>query len=174
MKKAIKLTLAVALMLSASSLFAQKLGRINSQDILLAMPETKEMETNMQAFTKDLQDNLETISVEFNQKLTDYQKNYSTYSDSVRQLKERELQELQNRRQEFEQVAQQDIQKKQQELLTPIIEKAKAAIDKVAKDNGYLAIFETGSLASYDEAALTDIAPQVRAELGIADAPAAQ
>ncbi|MDE5691990.1 MAG: OmpH family outer membrane protein, partial [Alistipes sp.] len=150
MKKAIKLTLAVALMLSASSLFAQKLGRINSQDILLAMPETKEMETNMQAFTKDLQDNLETISVEFNQKLTDYQKNYSTYSDSVRQLKERELQELQNRRQEFEQVAQQDIQKKQQELLTPIIEKAKAAIDKVAKDNGYLAIFETGSLAAYD------------------------
>lgn len=146
MKKAIKLTLAVALMLSATSLFAQKFGRINSQEILLAMPETKEMETNLQAYAKDLQDNLETIAVEFNQKLADFQKNYATYSDSVRQLKERELQELQNRRQEFEQVAQQDIQKKQQELLTPIIEKAKAAIDKVAKENGYMAIFETGSL----------------------------
>ncbi len=92
----------------------------------------------------------------------------------MRQLKERELQELQNRRQEFEQVAQQDIQKKQQELLTPIIEKAKAAIDKVAKENGYMAIFETGSLAAFDEAALTDLAPQVRAELGITAAPAAQ
>lgn len=103
MKKAIKLTLAVALMLSATSLFAQKFGRINSQEILLAMPETKEMETNLQAYAKDLQDNLETIAVEFNQKLADFQKNYATYSDSVRQLKERELQELQNRRQEFEQ-----------------------------------------------------------------------
>ncbi len=174
MKKAIKLTLAVALMLSATSLFAQKFGRINSQEILLAMPETKEMETNLQAYAKDLQDNLETIAVEFNQKLADFQKNYATYSDSVRQLKERELQELQNRRQEFEQVAQQDIQKKQQELLTPIIEKAKAAIDKVAKENGYMAIVETGSLAAFDEAALTDLAPQVRAELGITDAPAAQ
>ena len=181
MKKAIKLTLAVALMLSASSLFAQKFGRINSQEILLAMPETKEMETNMQAYGKDLQDNLETITVEFNQKYLDFQKNFDTYSDAVKQLKQKELTDLQtryeqfqNRREEFEQVAQQDYQKKQQELLTPIIEKAKAAIDKVTKENGYLVVFETGSLASYDEAALTDLAPQVRQELGIADAPAAQ
>ena len=108
MKKAIKLTLAVALMLSASSLFAQKFGRINSQEILLAMPETKEMETNMQAYGKDLQDNLETITVEFNQKYLDFQKNFDTYSDAVKQLKQKELQELQNRREEFEQVAQQD------------------------------------------------------------------
>lgn len=169
MKKLIKLTLAAALLLSASSLFAQKFGRINSQEILLAMPESKEMETNMQAFVKDLQDNLETITVEFNQKYLDFQKNFETYSDSVRQLKQKELQELQNRREEFEQIAQQDIQKKQQELMTPIIEKAKAAIDKVAKENGYLVIFETNSLASFDEAALTDLAPQVRAELGISE-----
>ncbi|MBD5068570.1 MAG: OmpH family outer membrane protein [Alistipes sp.] len=169
MKKAIKLTLAAALLLSASSLSAQKLGRINSQEILLAMPESKEMETNMQAFVKDLQDNLETIAVEFNQKYLDFQKNVESYSDSVRQLKSKELQELQNRREEFEQIAQQDIQKKQQELMTPIIEKAKAAIDKVAKENGYLVVFETNSLASFDEAALTDIAPQVRKELGIAE-----
>ncbi|MDE7304497.1 MAG: OmpH family outer membrane protein [Alistipes sp.] len=177
MKKVIKLTLAVALTLSASSLFAQKFGRINTQEILLAMPETKEMNTNMQAYGKDLEDNLETIAVEFNQKLAEYQKNYASYSDAVRQLKEKELQELQNRRQEFEQIAQQDYQKKQQELLTPIIEKAKNAIDKVAKANGYMVVFDTatGSLASFDEATLTDLAPLVRAELGITEeAPAAE
>lgn len=174
MKKVIKLTLAVALTLSASSLFAQKFGRINSQEILLAMPETKEMETNMQAFYKDLQDNLETITVEFNQKYLDFQKNFDTYSDAVRQLKQKELQELQSRREEFEQIAQQEYQKKQQELLTPIIDKAKSAIDKVAKENGYLAVFETGSLAAYDAEALTDLAPQVRSELGIAETPAAE
>ena len=170
MKKVIKLTLAVALTLSASSLFAQKFGRINTQEILLAMPETKEMNTNMQAYGKDLEDNLETIAVEFNQKLADYQKNYASYSDAVRQLKEKELQE-------FEQIAQQDYQKKQQELLTPIIEKAKGAIDKVAKANGYMVVFDTatGSLASFDEATLTDLAPLVRAELGITEeAPAAE
>ena len=169
MKKAIKLTLSLALMLSASSLFAQKFGRINTQEIIMAMPETKEMQTNMDAYGKDLQDNLETITVEFNQKLADYQKNYETLSDAVRQLREKELQELRNRSQEFEQIAQQDFQKKQQELLAPIIDKAKNAIDKVSQANGYLAVFDisTGSLAYFDEAALTDIALLVRKELGI-------
>lgn len=169
MKKTVRLTLAVVMILGASQLFAQKFGRINTQEIIMAMPETKEMQTNMDAYGKDLQDNLETITVEFNQKLADYQKNYETLSDAVRQLREKELQELRNRSQEFEQIAQQDFQKKQQELLAPIIEKAKNAIDKVSSENGYLAVFDisTGSLAYYNEANLTDIAPLVRKELGL-------
>lgn len=175
MRKAIKLTLAVVLVMSASSLFAQKFGRINVQEVVGQMPETKTMQENMQVFIKDLQDNMETITVEFNKKLQDYQKNAGTLSDSVRQLREKELNELRNRSQEFEQIAQEDIQKKQNELLAPIIEKAKNAIDKLAAAGGYLAVFDTsmGSLAYFDEATLTDLAPIVKKELGITDAPAA-
>ena len=44
MKKAIKLTLAVVLVMGATSLFAQKFGRINTQEIIMAMPETKTMQ----------------------------------------------------------------------------------------------------------------------------------
>ncbi len=175
MKNVLKLTLAVMMTLGATSLFAQKFGRINTQELIMLMPETKEMQTNMEAFAKEIQDNLETIRVEFNTKLADYQKNYETLSDSVKQLKEKELQELQNRSSEFEQVAQQDYQKKQNELLAPIVSKAKEAIDKVSKAGGYLVVFDisTGSLAYFDEAALTDIAPEVRRELGISETAAA-
>ena len=169
MKKAIKLTLAVALMLSASSLFAQKFGRINSQEILLAMPETKEMETNMQAYGKDLQDNLETITVEFNQKYLDFQKNFDTYSDAVKQLKQKELTDLQTRYEQFQQVAAQDIQKKQMELLEPIRKKAVDAINEVAKAGGYIVVFDMmgNSLAYIDESATTDISGEVKAKLGV-------
>ena len=66
MKKLIKLTLVVALVLGSSSLFAQKLGRINLEEIITLMPEYKEMMTNMEAYSKDLRDNLETIQVELN------------------------------------------------------------------------------------------------------------
>ena len=69
MKKALKLTLAVALMMGATSLYAQKFGRINSQEIVMAMPETKEMQTNLETFGKELNENIETINVEFNNKL---------------------------------------------------------------------------------------------------------
>lgn len=175
MKKVMKLTLAIALMMGATSLFAQKFGRINTQEIITAMPEMKEMQANMDVYGKDLQDNLEAIGVEFNTKLQDYNKNYSTMSDAVRQLKEKELQELQGRRQEFEQAAQQDYQKRYNELLAPIIDKAKDAIDKIAEAGIYTVVFDTsaGSLAYFDEAMLPDLAPEVKKSLGITDAPAA-
>lgn len=175
MKKAIKLTLAVVFVMGATSLFAQKFGRINTQEVISVMPEMKEMQTNIEAYSKDLQENMETIVVEYNNKYQEFNKNFATMSDAVRQLKEKELNELIQRRNEFEQVAQQDLQKRYNELLAPIIEKAKAAIDKVASAGGYLTIFDTstGSLAYFDETALTDIAPIVKKELGITDAPAA-
>ena len=175
MKKAIKLTLAVALVMGSTSLFAQKFGRINTQEIIMAMPETKTMQENMETYAKELQDNIETMNVEFNTKLQDFQKNYNTFSDAIKEMKEKELQDMQNRTREFQERAQQDYQKKQNELLGPIIEKAKAAIDKVSAANAYTVVFDpsTGSLAYFDEATLTDIAPQVKKELGITDAPAA-
>lgn len=176
MKKAIKLTLAVVLMMSATSLFAQKFGRINTQEIVVAMPETKEMHTNMEAFVKDLQNTMETMNVEFNTKLQDFQKNFNTDSEAVRDMKQKDLQALQERREQFESAAQAEVQKKQAELAAPIYEKAKAAIDKVAAANGYLAVFDTsaGALIYFDEAVLTDLAPAVKQELGITDAPAAE
>lgn len=174
MKNVIKLTLAVAFALSTTSLFAQKFGRINSQEIISTMPEAKTMETNLQAYGKDLNDALEAMKVEMANKLQEYQKNYSTMTEAIRNMQEKSLQDLQARSQEFEQTAQQDYQKKYSELLAPIIEKAKAAIDKVCQVNGFFVVFDlsTGSLAYFDEAQLTDVAPLVKKELGIVDAPA--
>ena len=175
MKKAIKLTLAVVLVMGSTSLFAQKFGRINTQGIIMAMPETKTMQENMDTFAKELSDNIETMNVEFNTKLQDFQKNYNTFSDAIKEVKEKELNDMQTRTREFQERAQQDYQKKQNELLAPIIDKAKSAIDKVAAAGGFLVVFDTatGSLAYFDEATLTDVAPAVKKELGITDAPAA-
>ena len=117
MKKAIKLTLAVVLVMGATSLFAQKFGRINTQEIIMAMPETKTMQENMDTFAKELSDNIETMNVEFNTKLQDFQKNYNTFSDAIKEVKEKELNDMQTRTREFQERAQQDYQKKQNELL---------------------------------------------------------
>lgn len=169
MKKAIKLTLAVVLLMGATSTFAQKFGRINSEEIIAVMPETKEMQTNMQAYVKNLQDEMEALQVEYNNKLQEFQKNFETYSEAVRDMKSKDLESITNRIREFEQVAREDIQKKQYELLAPIHEKLRLAINKVSAEGGYLAVFDivAGSLAYFDEAALTDLAPAIRKELGI-------
>ena len=157
------------MVLGSSSLFAQKLGRINLEEIITLMPEYKEMMPNMEAYSKDLRDNLETLQVELNTKYNDYQKNKATNSEVTRQLKEKELTDLQNRLQEFYQSAQEDLQKKEKELTDPIVAKAQEAVKKVAQKGAYVAVFNTTipSMVYYDEAAMTDLSTEVKAELGI-------
>jgi outer membrane protein len=98
----------------------------------------------------------------------------STYSESVLQLKQSELSQLQQRFVDFQQIAQQDMQKKEVEVMNPIYEKANEAVKKVATAGGYVAIFSTtgdqpasAGLAYFDPAALTDITASVKKELGI-------
>ena len=123
----------------------------------------------MQAYAKDLDAQLETIGVEFNTKLQEFQQSADTLGDAMKQLKEKELNDLQTRYQEFQQMAGSDMQKKQVELLQPIQEKCLNAISEVAKAGGYIVIFDlaAGSLAYIDEAATTDISPEVKTKLGI-------
>ncbi len=174
MKKILKLTLAVALMMCATVASAQKFGRVDLAAIVPNMPEFKEAQTNLEAYGMDLQNQLEQIQVEFNQKYAEYEKNRATYTDTIRQMKESELQQLQQRFQEFQQIAQQDIQQKEAELMEPIYNKANEAVKAVAEAGGYMAIFSTAGdmatsagLAYFDPAALTDITAEVKKGLGI-------
>ena len=166
MKKVLKLTLAVVCVMFSTSLFAQKIGRISSQEVVVNMTEYKEAQTQLEALAKDLQAQMETIQVEMNTKIQEYQKGAETMTDAVRQLKEKELNDLNTRLQEFNQVAQQELQKKEQELMEPIIKKANEAITEVSKAGGYTVIFETGSMIYFDEAQVKDITPEVKAKLG--------
>lgn len=169
MKKVLKLTLVVVCVMCSTSLFAQKFGRINTAEIISSMPEYKEAMTQLESYVKELEAQAETISVELNTKGQDFQKNYETMTEAVRQLKEKELMDLQNRLQEFSQMAQQDIQKKQAELEQPIQKKAMDAINEVSKSGGYTAIFNviSGPVVYVDEAQVTDIGPAVKEKLGI-------
>lgn len=169
MKKVMKAFLVVALTLCTTTIFAQKMGRINMQEIIIAMPETTEMQTKLEAFRQDLLGNLETMQVELNNKFEDYQKTATTATDSVRALKEKDMQDLQTRMEQFEQNAMQEMQAKQNELLQPILVKAREAVTKVSQAGGYTVVYDlsVASLAYYDEASVIDIAPEVKAELGI-------
>ena len=175
MKKLIKLTLVVAMTFGATAtLSAQKFARVNSQEIFAVMPETAEMQKNLEAFGKDLNEQLEQIQVEFNNKVADFEKNQATMAPSVKQMKQQELQQLQARYGEFQQIAQQDFQRKQAELAEPIDKKLKASIAKIAKAGGYLGVFDTSvpSLIYFDAAAMTDISAAVKKDLGIVETPA--
>lgn len=170
MKNLLKLTLFAALfVVCSSSAYAQKFGYINSQELISLMPERDSAVVQFNKFQEELESQMETIQVEFNTKYMDYQKNSTTMTDGVRQMKEKELQDLQRRLDEFGQAAQQDLQEMQQKLMTPIIEKAQAAIKKVGKAHSMTMVFDisVGAVVYNDEATTTDILPLVKKELGI-------
>ena len=166
MKKVLKLTLAVVCVMFSTSLFAQKIGRINSQEVVVNMTEFKEAQTQIEALAKDLQAQAETIQVEFNNKVQEYQKGLETMTDAVRQIKEKELSDMQTRLTEFQKAAAADLEKKNAELMQPVIEKANKAVQDVAKAGGYAVILETGSMVYFDEAQVKDITPEVKTKLG--------
>ena len=172
MKKILKLTLVLAMVLCSTSVYAQKLASVNTQEIFAVMPETKEMQTNLDAFGKELQEQLEAIQVEFNNRYAEFEKNQATMNPTVKQMKQSELNGLQERYAQFQQIAQQDFAKKQQELAAPIQQKLDAAIEKVAKAAGYAAVFDAMAFVYSDAAQVVNINAAVKKELGITDAPA--
>lgn len=176
MKRVVKLTLLAAVLMLAgtSSSFAQKFGYINYQELISVMPERDSVEIKLNALAKEIGEQLELIQVEYNNKYADYQKAAANMSDAAKNLKEQELRSLSERFGQMQQSAQQEIAAEQEKLSAPIIEKAQNAIKKVSKANGLIAVFDTsmGAMAYYDEAAMVNVLPLVKKELGIVDTPA--
>src|ERR1035437_5188 len=104
---------------------------------------------------------------ELNDKNAEYQNNVKNYTDLIKQTKQNELQDINKRIQDFQAQAQTDFQKKNTELMKPINEKAKKAIEKVAKAKGYKIVLDSGGGRVLFTEPADDIFSFVKAELGI-------
>ena len=134
--------LALLSILTLSTIAQNKFGYIDSQELLMLMPERKTAETEVQNFAKSLEAQLGSMTAEYQQNVQEYQANESTYTDLVKQDKVAEITSLEQRIQAFQQNAQQSLQAKEQELLEPILAKARKAIEDVAIEGGYTYIFD--------------------------------
>ena len=109
------------------------------------MPERKTAETEVANFAKSLEAQLGSMTAEYQQSVQEYQANESTFSDLVKQDKVAEITGLEQRIQSFQQNAQQSLQTKEQELLEPILAKARKAIEDVATEGNFTYIFDKSS-----------------------------
>ena len=136
------LLLSLTFLISISSFSQNKFGYIDSQELLLLMPERKIAEEEVQTFAKSLESQLQAMTAEYQQSVQEYQANEATYTDLVKQDKVTEITGLEQRIQSFQQNAQQALQSKEQELLEPILQKARQAIEDVATEGDYTYIFD--------------------------------
>ena len=144
-----------------------KLGYINSNELLSIMPQSMEMQTELQSYAKGLESSLAAMQAEGEKKLADYQQNEATMSELVKQDKIRELESIQQRILEFQQNAQESLAAKEQELITPILDKARKAIEDVAKEENFTYIFDASTGNILYAAESENILPLVKAKLGL-------
>ena len=174
MKKIVKLAAVFLLIVAtATTVNAQKIAHINLNDLLLLLPERKKAEADIQEYAKQLDGQLKTMSNEYDSKIADYQAKESLMTEPVKADKQKEIGDLEERIKSFQQTAQESLQKKQNDLLEPMIATAKKAIEEVAKDNGYKnCIDSSAGVLLYSDPA-DDILPLVKKKLNLTDAPGA-
>lgn len=139
--------LTVTMIAANSDLQAQsKIGYISTEELVSIMPETAKADSNLQQFrgaliqnAQDKQSALETAIEKFN-------KDSVSMTSAVKDVRRGELQKMLQDLQTEDQRIQQQLQQRQQELITPINRKAFDAIQSVAKESGYTYIFEKGAL----------------------------
>ena len=129
---------------NASAQTKSKYAHVNSNDLMQVMPGMDTARTAIENHAKQLEDEMKAMYAEYERKVTDFQEKQGTMSQSLQQVKMKEIQDLQARIQSFEEQAQLDLQAKQEELLKPLVDRAKDAISAVAKENGYSYVFDSG------------------------------
>jgi len=167
--KYILLTIA-SLAIFTTSLNAQtksKFGHIDSQALLEAMSEKAAADKKLEEFAATLEKQLGAMSSELESKVQDYRANEAVMSDIIAQTKAEEIQNLEQRIQAFQQNAQQRLAKEEASVYQPILDKAKASIEKVAEENGFTYVFDTSSGSLLYQPESDDILPLVKADLGI-------
>lgn len=163
MFKKILLALAVALPLGA---MAQKIGVVEADQIMQLMPETKSAQDALAASSKVFEDEFGKLNTEIDNKYAEFQGLAADTPASIKERRQQEIQDLAQRIQAFQQNAQNELAKQQQQLMQPIQEKLINAIKAVGAEQGLTMILPDG-VAIYTGGDVIDVTPAVKAKLGI-------
>jgi len=162
------LFVAFALFFAFNTVQAQSVAHIDSEQLLMAMPETKAMETELKKVQQTYADEYNSQATALQAKLKKYDAEAPTQTDAKNEERRVEVQQLQQKIQKYGQTAEQEIQKKRFDLLKPIVEKAQKAVQDVAKAKGIKYVFDSSpgkGLIVFKEG--EDLMPAVKAKLGI-------
>jgi outer membrane protein len=152
---------------------AQKVGHVNFQSIVQALPDYKTADTEYQVYSQTLEDDLKFIETEYTSSLEKLNEEQSKPQPNATKVKihTATVQKLQMDYQETQQVNQEKLREKLAELTQPLTEKVSNAVSEVAKEKGYSHVIDNsyGTLIYADDAHSLDKA--VKAKLKIVDTP---
>lgn len=142
-----------------------KLGHINSQELLQIMPGRDTAQATLQKEAAEIESTLKTMQSELERISNEFMQKQAEWTELIRNTRRSEIQDMQTRIQAFYENAQKQLQEREAELTKPIVDRAKKAIEDVAREGGYTYIFDGATLLYSQDS--EDIMPQVKKKLGL-------
>ncbi|UYQ92465.1 OmpH family outer membrane protein [Chitinophaga horti] len=168
MKKYVIVALvAFSAMVSVKASAQGKIAHINASELLQLMPEAKTASEQLEQFAAGLEKDQRALVDEYTKQMQLFDSTSAKLAEAVKQAKIKEIQATQQRIQEFNAGADQKINTKKQELLKPVLDKAKKAIEEVAKEKGYGYVFDNSEGLLLVAPAADDLMATVKTKLGI-------
>lgn len=162
------LFVAIVLFVGATTMNAQsKVAHINTADLVEAMPAMKAAQSQLEKLQKTYDTEIRAMAQELDTKIKQYGAEADSKTDEENRKRAEEVQGMQNNIAAYRQQAMTDLQKKEGDILSPIIEKAKAAIQKVARAKGYQYVYDATPGGGLLLAEGYDLLADVKKELGI-------
>ncbi len=168
MKKTRTLFIAVLMFFGALS-FANaqsKIAHINTQELVAAMPEMKDAQNQMDQLAKTYEAEIKELATALQNKMKQYDAEATSQTDEENAKRLQEVQGMEQNIRQYQANAQKDMQQKELDLLKPITEKAKAAILKVARAQGFQYVLDSSQGSGVIMADGKDLLPEVKKELG--------
>jgi len=144
-----------------------KLGHINTAELMRLMPELEQAEQELQQVEREFEAALRTMITDYENLIQEFQANQQQWSELIRATRIRAIQDLEQRIQDFRQQSEREFQFLRESLLTPIIERARVAIEDVARENGFTYIFDTSGGMLLFAADSDDILPLVKRKMNL-------
>ena len=145
-----------------------KIGHINSQEILQQLPVTDSIQKVLAGEANEMEQLYNEMLKVHEANIQKFESEKATYSEFVRNSKQKDLMEAETKIQQFSQDASQQLQKRQSELLKPVYEKINDAIEKVSLTNSFSYVLDlsVGAVAFYSPKS-DNLTPLVLRELGV-------
>ncbi len=163
-----KIVLAVLLTLPMGMMAQEKLAYVNIQEIFQVMPDLATIEKSIADLNEQYKKELDVMYQEYYAKAKEYQDNLATLAETIKARRQSEIVDIEKRIGTFQQTANEEMQRKQMEMISALREKIIKATAEVGAEGNYTYIFDVSSQAvAYQSPKAVNVTPDVKKKLGL-------
>ena len=140
-----------------------KTAHVDVNELISKMPAMLDAQKQLEKLSATYDADYKVMAEEYQNKIKKYDQEASTVTDVVNQTRQTEVQDLVKRITDYRENAQKELQKKESDMVKPLMDKVKAAIQKVGKAKGFQYVLNAADLLLTDG---PDLTADVKKELG--------